>query len=145
MLRVPGRNLSTKLGSGRMRGLRRGYLRIDPRRIGIDKLRGVHAGLLCDGSVDRVLKLRGGLLRAELGLGLMLSVSRGLVLCGGGSHGGDGAVLGGQILGLVCEHVLELFGGHVPIEHELKLLLTVPRGILLLDERPLRKVSMSSW
>jgi hypothetical protein len=128
-----------------MLGLRRGYLRIGYRRIGIDKLRGVHAGLLCDGSVDRVHKLRGGLLPAELGLGLMLGVSRGLVLRGDGSCGGDGAVLCGQVLGLICEHVLELLGGHVPVEHELKLLLSMPRGILLLDEWPLRKDAMPSW
>ena len=128
-----------------MRGLRRGYLRIDLRRIGIDNLRSMHAGLLCDGIVDCMHKLRGGLLRACLELRLMLSVSRGLVLCGDGSRGGDGAVLFGKILGLICEHVLELFGGHVPIEHELKLLLRMPRGILLLDDWPLRKVAMPSW
>ncbi len=72
-------------------------------------------------------------------------MSRGLVLCGDGSRGGYGAVLGGQVLGFICEHVLELFGGHVPIEHELKLMLSMPRGILLLDEWPLRNVAMPSW
>ncbi len=145
MLRVPGRNLSTKFGSGRMRRLRCGYLRNDPRRIGIDNLGRMDARLLCDGIVDCMHKLRGGLLRAYLELRFMLSLSHGLVLCGDGSRGGDGAVLFGKILRLICEHVLELFGGHVPIEHELKRMLIVPRWILLLDEWPLRKVAMPSW
>ena len=83
--------------------------------------------------------------RAELGLGLMLCVSRGLLLCGDGSGGGDGAVLFGQVLDRVCEHVLELLGGHLSIEHELRLLLTLLCGIVLLDERPLRNVAMPSW
>ncbi len=128
-----------------MLGLRRGYLRIDYWRNGIDNLRSVHAGLLRDGSGDRVHKLRGGPLPAELGLGLMLCVSRGLLLCGDGSGGGDGAVLFGQVLDRVCEHVLELLGGHLSIEHELRLLLTLLCGIVLLDERPLRNVAMPSW
>ena len=128
-----------------MRRLRCGYLRNDPRRIGIDNLRSMHAGLLFDGIVDCMHKLRGGLLRAYLELRFMLSLSHGLVLCGDGSRGGDGTMLGRNILGLICNHVLHVFGGHLPIERKLKLLPTVPRGILLLDEWAHRIVAMSSW
>ena len=128
-----------------MRGLYRGYVRIYDRRIGIVNLRSMHAWLLCERSVDRVYKLRGGLLSANIELKLMHGVPYGIVLCGDGSRGGDGAVLCGQILGLFCNHVLELFGGHIPIDCELKPLLSMPRGIVLLDEWPLRNVAMPSW
>ncbi len=140
-----GRLFSVELGCNRLRWLRRGYIRIENRRIGIGYLRSLLAGLLCDGSVNRVHKLCSGPLSAVVELGIMLCVSRGLVLCGDGSHSGDGAVLGGKILGLICEHVLKLFGGHLPIERELKLLLSMPHRVVLLNEWPLSNVAMSSW
>jgi len=54
-------------------------------------------------------------------------------------------MLFGMVLGLLCERVFELPVGHLPIDRKLTLLLTVLRGILLLDEWPLRNVAMSSW
>jgi hypothetical protein len=50
-----------------------------------------------------------------------------------------------MVLGLICERMLEMFGWNLPIECELKLLLTVLCGIVLLDEWPLRNVAVSSW
>jgi hypothetical protein len=41
--------------------------------------------------------------------------------------------------------MLELRGGHLPADYELKLLLTMPRGIVLLGEWALGAVAMPSW
>ena len=125
--------------------LHRWYLWIHYRRIGIDYLRSMLAGLLFNGSVDRMHKLRRGHFPAAVKLGHMLRVSRRLILCRDGSRCGDGVVLGGSVFDLGREYVLGLFSGHVPIERELKPLFALHRGIILLDEWPLGAIAMSSW
>ena len=125
--------------------LHRWYLWIHYRRIGIDYLRSMLAGLLFNGSVDRMHKLRRGHFPAAVKLGHMLRVSRRLILCRDGSRCGDGVVLGGSVFDLGREYVLGLFSGHVPIERELKLLLTVLCGLLLLNKWPCHTVTVPGW
>jgi hypothetical protein len=49
-----------------------------------------------------------------------------------------------MVLGLICERMLELRGGHLPADCELKLLLTMPRGIVVLGQWALGAVAMPS-
>ena len=60
----------------------------------------LRCGDLRCGCVDFLYELRGGILPAGLGVGLVFILPRGLILCGCGPFGGDGVVLGGPVLGL---------------------------------------------
>ena len=68
-----------------------------------DVLHELRCWLVRGDSIDLMHKLRVGLLPADLGLRLVCIVPRGLVLCYSGSHGRNGRVLGGPVLGIGCD------------------------------------------